>query len=315
MKKLFFMILILALLVVGSPVMAQTNDLTQTTNLELPSDFGLWWQELKETISLGLTFDPVKKAEKALNYAENRMELAERFASRVNKPETQEKAEAMIEKAQSFMRKIESNQNRWIMADEEEKKTRLMKNLADYQVQKEEMLNRMEENLNEEQKDRFNELREKGLEISGRLMNALENDNIPEEVQTQLGDIKLRIEAHAAQIKNYIETRKELREKIKSGNQEAIEELKNLNEQRREEMKAGVKNMMQNQEQIREKVQEAGEAMRIQIQNRVQDMDPEMMEERREEAENRIQNQIENNEEAEMMMDRLNNMEQNSRRK
>lgn len=285
MKKIFFLFLVFAMLVAFSPVMAQTND---GTDASVPSSLGLWWQGIKESVSLGLTFDPVKKAEKALNYAEYRMQLAEMIASQTNNPKAQEKAEAMIEKAQSFMEKIQAGQTKWLNSDKEERKVMLMKNVANYQEKKEAVLDRIEEGLTEEQKDKFNQLREKGLEINQRLMNALDNENIPEDVRNQLEEIRTRIEAHAEQVKAYIQKREDLRDRIKAGDETAVEELKELNNQRREDMRKQLKNMMENGEQMRQRAEEAGAVIRERIQNRVQDIDTAEMGQRQEEAQVRI---------------------------
>ena len=83
-----------------SPVFAQTTDNTSTTinneinNLltdtqevlngvsvseqtNVPSGLGLWFRDWREKISLTLTFNPVKKAEKQLLFAEERIKIAE----------------------------------------------------------------------------------------------------------------------------------------------------------------------------------------------------------------------------------------------
>ena len=46
---------------------------------KVPSGFGMWLRDWREKISIALTFDPVKKAEKQLIYAEERMAIAQKI--------------------------------------------------------------------------------------------------------------------------------------------------------------------------------------------------------------------------------------------
>ncbi|MDO8261398.1 MAG: hypothetical protein Q7T50_07985 [Candidatus Magasanikbacteria bacterium] len=264
MKKIFFLSLIFVFMLSVLPAKAQTQIAAETAEItatqaitenvdsleiegveidnitKAPSAFGLWWRGVKENISLGVTFDPVKKAEKSIKYAEERMKIAELIAEKSSDPAVQEKAQAMIEKAQAMMEKVEANKGKWMETKDGEGLKRLMNNIAAHQMTKEKAMNRIEEITPEDRKEKFNQLREKSLEASQRMMKAINNENIPAETRAKLEAVQDRIEEHATIIKQYVEDRKELQEKIKAGDETAIEELKQLNEKRKEDLKAGL---------------------------------------------------------------------------
>ncbi|MDO9581298.1 MAG: DUF5667 domain-containing protein, partial [Bacteroidales bacterium] len=74
-----------------------TIEETVISNVEIPSSWGLFWQNFKEQISLAFTFDPVKKAEKLTAFSQQRMEMAQSFADQVkDNPVFQKKAEQMM---------------------------------------------------------------------------------------------------------------------------------------------------------------------------------------------------------------------------
>lgn len=279
MKKTLIISMVFALMLVAMPAMAQTDENNSadefvTTSTEstgaigtsptsqeedtitaddevlegievdeissVPSSLGLWWRNVRENFSLGLTFDPVKKAEKALKFAEERMKIAELMAANSTNEKLQERAQVMIERSQALMEKVEAGQTKWASGADKQRVQRLMNNVATHQLNQERVMNRIEQRLPEQVQERFNQLREKGLEANQRLMNALSNENIPEETKAKLEAVKARIEEHASTTKAYIEMRKELHEKIQAGEEGAIEELKQLNEKRKEDLKTGL---------------------------------------------------------------------------
>jgi len=198
-----------------------------------PSRFGLWWRNLRETAAIALTFNPVKKAERRIEYAAKRMEIAERIAGSSDNPKVQARAERAIKRAQKYMDKVEERKDRW----EGKKSGRLVKRIADNADKKERILERIENRLPENRRAKFRVLREKGLEKSRRLMNAIDNENIPEEVREHLQTVKNRIDARVKEVKGYNEERKNLRDRIKDGDEAAKKELKDLNSAARERVK------------------------------------------------------------------------------
>ncbi|PIR43048.1 hypothetical protein COV24_04685, partial [candidate division WWE3 bacterium CG10_big_fil_rev_8_21_14_0_10_32_10] len=129
----------------------------------VPSGFGLFLRDWRERISLVLTLDPVKKAEKQLLYAEERIKIAEKISEESNNPRAQEKAQKMIEQANKHIEKIEERKEKWSEKVGEDAE-RLRKNLATHHLRRDKALERIEERVPEEAREKFEELREKMLE-------------------------------------------------------------------------------------------------------------------------------------------------------
>lgn len=217
--------------------------------------FSLWWRGLVEDVSLAFTFNPVTKAEKRITFAEERLSMAEAMLDKAgDDPALQEKAQEMIERAQGFMNKVEEKKDKWI-EKEGELRDRLMNNVGAHLLRREEMMNRIQENLPEDAADQFEALQEQGQAAATRLMNALENDDIPERVREHLSDVKDRIEMHAEMLREMRNERLELRDRIREGDEGAVEELQQLRENQREEMKGAM-------EERREEMKDAAEQRR-----------------------------------------------------
>ena len=80
---------------------------------KMPTTWGLWWTSVKEKVSEVVTLDPVRKAEKQLQFAEQRMKYAEYIAENTTDPKKQAWAEKMVEKANKFMEKVEAKKENW----------------------------------------------------------------------------------------------------------------------------------------------------------------------------------------------------------
>jgi len=78
-----------------------------------PSSFGLFWLGLKERVSIALTLDPVKKAEKQVEFAEQRMKIAEKIAEKTDDPEVQAKVQKMVDRAQELLAKVEEKKDKF----------------------------------------------------------------------------------------------------------------------------------------------------------------------------------------------------------
>lgn len=265
-------LLVAAFLFLKAPVVfAQTEEQPQaaaesvavTDNLEgitvaesasIPSNFGLWWRGLRERISVALTLDPVKKAEKQLIFAEERMNLAKVIMEKSTDPKIQEKAQTMLEHAEKFMAKVGENKDKW-MANQGERAQRLLKNIATHEVRKEKILDVIEEKLPAEKQEQFQALREKVEQNSTRLMNAISNASVPEPVKAHLQDVKARIEAHATIINQYRDEKKELLQKIKIGDTAAKEEFKQLQAEKIEKLQAIKVEYKEKMQEFKENVQ------------------------------------------------------------
>ncbi len=203
---------------------------------EIPSGLGLWWRGVKETVSLAFTFDPIKKAEKSLKYAEERMQIAEKMANQTEDSKLQVRAQQMIEKAQKFVQKVEKKKDSWIKDEDEEKVEKLIRNIASHQIRKEVIFDKIEEKIPDEQIEKIVELRDKGLENGKRLINAINNENISEDIKLHLEDIKEKIETHIIEVKEYQQTKGQLQERIEKEGEDLKYELGELNQKRREQV-------------------------------------------------------------------------------
>ena len=230
----------------------QLEDMEIEIPEEVPSGFGLFWRGVRERVSIAFTADPVKKAEKQLKFAEERMAIAEKMSEVIDNPQIQERAQAMVERAQDLIAKAEEKKDNW-MGQTGERAEKLLKNMATHQVRVQKALDRIESNIPEEGQEKWDEMREKVEEKGQNFVNALQKGNVPEQVREHLESVKQRIEDHMEVVKEYRDERKELLEAVKSGDENAKEDLQNLNEERKQEME-------QNREGYKEKKDEVREA-------------------------------------------------------
>ncbi|MBI5222668.1 MAG: hypothetical protein HY980_04220 [Candidatus Magasanikbacteria bacterium] len=203
---------------------------------EVPSAFGLWWKGVKEKVSIGLTFNPVKKAEKQLQFAEERMRLAELMAQKAEDQKTQARIHRVIGQAQEMMEKVEARRDR-LLQQNDERARRLLRNVATHQVRREVVMDKIEEKLPDEAVEKWEELRERAASQERRLLNAISNENVPAEVREHLEAVKNRIEAHAEEVRQYRERRLKLMEEFKAGDEAARERIKELQQNRVEALR------------------------------------------------------------------------------
>ncbi|OGH88212.1 MAG: hypothetical protein A3J93_00530 [Candidatus Magasanikbacteria bacterium RIFOXYC2_FULL_42_28] len=223
---------------------------------KVPSAFGLWWRGVRENVSVALTFDPVKKAEKRLVFAVEREKLAEYIANNATDEKVKAKATQMLEKAQEQMAKVAELKEKFANKTDE-RATRLMKNLATHELRREKVMERLEEKL-PEAREKLDELREKGLEAGGRLLNAINNENLPPEVKEHLEAVKIRVEATAESVKQFRLERKEILDGVKDGDEAtkeaARQELEKLQAERKTEMEGIRVDFKDSREDLKEAV-------------------------------------------------------------
>jgi len=194
---------------------------------DVPSSFSMWWRGFKEALSLAVTIDPVKKAQMAEQYQQD-----EKIQARIEK---------VLQKASEYMEKVADRQDKW-WDQKDELEQRLLKNIANHQLRREEIMDSLEEGLPEEVQAEIQAFRGNALENGQRLLMAIENEDMPEEVRIHLEEVNSRIEDHLTEVKEYVQTRQELIEQAKSGDEEVTEELQQLKEQRQETIKNRVRN-------------------------------------------------------------------------
>ncbi|MBI4992898.1 MAG: hypothetical protein HZC26_02040, partial [Candidatus Magasanikbacteria bacterium] len=221
---------------------------------EVPSGFGLWWKGVKEKVSIGLTFNPVKKAEKQLQFAEERMRLAELMAQKSKDQKVQARIYRVIGQAQEMMEKVEARRER-LLQQKDEQGVRLLRNIATHQIRREAVMDKIEEKLPEGAVEKFDELREKAVAQERRLLNAINNENAPAEVREHLQAVKDRIETHAEEIKLFRERRVELMDEFKAGDdavkEQAKEEMKELRQDRVEMLKDRREERVENRQEFK----------------------------------------------------------------
>lgn len=201
---------------------------------EAPSNLSLWWRSIKENVSLWLTFDNEAKAEKLIRYAEERLIIAE-LMSQSDNEQVRQRYEAMITKANQFMEQLADKAPDW-QNESGELANRLRLNIAAHQMNREAVMQRIEANLSDEQLERLDELKQQALTNGNRLINAINNPNLPEDIANQLQVVQTRIEAHLQAVGVYIQQRQQLQEQVKAGDEQAKEQLQNLKQNRNQVM-------------------------------------------------------------------------------
>jgi hypothetical protein len=224
-----------------------------------PSGWGLFWRGVKERVSIAVTLDPVKKAEKQLIFAEERMAIAEKIAENTENPKAQERAEKMVEKAQDFMTRVEEKKDRWL-EDGGQRAEKLFKNVTTHQVRVQKSLDRIESHIPEDKMERWEDLRGKVEEKGKNFVNALQKGNVPERVKEHLENVKQRVEEHVEAVKQYRDEKKELLEALKDGDENAKEELEVLNQERKEALtgqREAYKQKMEERKEVKGELHEA----------------------------------------------------------
>ena len=193
----------------------------------IPSSFGFWWSNLSEQISLVLTLDPVKKAEKQVKFAEEKIKLAEYITQNSTDVKIQEKARQMLEKANVYIQRVEERKDD-LLQKADNRVAVLLRKVIRHQVNKELVMQKMEEKLPPEKLEQFYELRDR-IEIQREKFLAAMNDSVvPQTVKDKAVEARARVEAAAQERVEFRQQQKEILEKIKEGNQQAKEELNQL---------------------------------------------------------------------------------------
>jgi len=235
---------------------------TVTEPVQIPGVWGLFWRNIRERVSLAVTFDPVKKAEKMMTFAEERLKLAEMIAERAGDNQAlQERATQMMQKSDEFMQKIEEKKEA-MLQKVDERAQKILERAGDHTLRREELIRKIEARLAPEDLEKLQEMRQAGLENSQRLLNAINNENISEEVREHLEEVKQRIEDHLLEVKTFLTEKKELLQKVQSGDESAKTELEQLREEKMN-IKAENRTMLQERAEIKEEVrQEVGNVIK-----------------------------------------------------
>jgi len=226
----------------------------------IPSNFGLFWRNIQERISIALTLNPVKKAEKRLVFAEERIKLAEYIISKTDDPKIQEKAQKMLEKADEYMQRIEEKKDELSKIKDNASEV-LLQNIARHNLNKELILNKIENKLPAEKLENFQKFRQK-IEI--RTNNFLENlDNkMSDKAKNKIGEMKERLQIKQGEQEQIRKEGRGLLEQIKSGDETAKEKFNQLRQEQLEKIKQERESFKDASKTIIERIKEDKEGLK-----------------------------------------------------
>ncbi len=269
-------VVVFGVLLVGSPslVRAQVDGTTTETSSDVTassatsgeaeasdevSGWGLFFLGIRERVSLLTTFDPVKKAEKALKFAEERTRIAEKMAEKTDDPKVQARLDRVIKRAGELEERADSVKEK-LLENPDARAKLLLKNLINFKEHREEFFSKLEKKLTPEQLERVENMRLQAEQKRQELLNSLENSTIPEEVREHLKEVKARIEDHVEEVQEFRNEQKVLLDRIKSGDDSAKEELQTLREDRRTEIKINIEERKEGREELKQKIKEREKA-------------------------------------------------------
>lgn len=194
---------------------------------EAPSRPGLFFRHLGERLSLLTTFDPVKKAEKEQRFAVR----AEKLAAYLYEKGNAERAEQILERSHTYLERIEEKKQA-ILEKNDVRSQRLLQNIANHQLQREKLFDRLQERVPQHKLEQFQKRRAEVLDKQARLINAIDNEQLPERVREHLQRVKVRVDARVEDVK---EDRVRLRALIESGDRDAVRSFRMEQKEEREE--------------------------------------------------------------------------------
>jgi len=206
---------------------------------------GMFLRDWRERIELILTFDPLKKADKLIAFAEERMAIAELMLDSDNES-IQARAEKMMDQAQKLMEVFEEQKKQW------ENDERIVRNAAAFQIRNEHRLDRIEASLSEENLEAFQEKREEFIAHSKRMLQAINDSGVSERVRGHLQSVKDQIEERFDE-RQAIQSRRELLlEDAKDGNPEARARLLNFLRDNKDRAQERVRLWQEQKDKIKE---------------------------------------------------------------
>lgn len=227
----------------------------------IPTPWRMLWKRLQDQVVILATLDPVKRAEKRLQFAEERRHLAEFILENTDNPQLLLRAKRLAESAEKLFERLEKTKGDWTKLSGE-RVERLMRNAAVHQVRRERLFDRLEAELPEDQADIVRELRAQGLERGMRLLNAINNENIPSEIREHLRDVRERIQEHQGEVREYQQRRRALQESARQGDEVARQALQDLREERHERVQERVEERQDQQAAVRPQLEEVKARLR-----------------------------------------------------
>lgn len=199
----------------------------------IPSGFGFWWNDLKDNLSLAMTFDPVKKAEKQLLFAAQRLKLAEYMIQNSTDAKIQEKAQQLLSRANEYAIKVADRKDQLIQNMEQNKAKNLLSNTVKQQMNLELALDKVEDKITPEKLAAFQERRAQIEANQEQLLENLKNSsNVPQAVKDKIAEVKVRIQIKLQDREAIRSQQEEILDGIKAGREEARAALQQLIESR-----------------------------------------------------------------------------------
>jgi hypothetical protein len=206
----------------------QNSVSTPEPQTKIPGAWGLFWLGLRERVSVALTLDPVKKAEKLVDFANQRMNIAEAAAEKAkDNPALQDQAEKMMARANELMQRVTERKDE-LLKKGDTKAADVLNQVGAQMVHRAKVLDRIQERLGDVQK--IKDLRDQAEKDGNSFLDASSTPGIPPEIRAHLEEVRSQIMEQRDNVKQFVEQKKDLLEKIKAGDEQAKEDLKKLQE-------------------------------------------------------------------------------------
>jgi hypothetical protein len=250
----------------SAAITAVTNDVTDTPDnliestvtepTSIPTNWGLFWQSVKENIAVTFTFDPIKRAEKRIAYAEARIKQANYILENSTDTKEQEKAQNILEKANKMIEKAQEKKD-FFENNPDATKKQLLENIAKLEVNSQRIINKMEDKASTDELTKVDELKAKIDERQQKFLDAfLANPNIPQDVKDRMTALKAEIAAKQKERLDQKVATKDLLEKAKAGDEKAKEDLKKAKEVEIEKEKKDIEALKTKKDEIIQIVKE-----------------------------------------------------------
>ncbi len=247
-----------------------------------------FWRGVRSTF----TFNPIKKAELRLRFANEKLIEAKKLAEKTGKEEIFQKT---LEKYQGEMEKIKARVEKFKeKAKDNPKIDAFLDRFTDRAFKHQRLMDRLEKRLSDKPEvlERIRNVKERSLEYFGKVIERLEEkDKIPERLEKNLEEIE------GSKYKNFknLEVLIELENKV---SEEAREAIKQAQENSLNRLHSDLENMSsQDQEKFKDYLDKIGgdQALQLQILERLKAKNPTpVLRQKIEQNKKRVQERIEN---------------------
>lgn len=140
----------------GSAMSAEeiTEDQSAAEGIKLPTRLGEFLRSFRERIATAFTFNAVKKADKQILYAEERINIAEQILENSDSEQAQVMAQKMVNRSQTLIERAQKKKERW-NTKVEAKQKRIAERIERQEQRRQEVMNKIKNRL-EQRKQRRN---------------------------------------------------------------------------------------------------------------------------------------------------------------